>query len=250
MDRPPRAQGQREANVSRDQQQREARAVSWWWRMQPRARVWWLLGAGGAIVAGAVIAIVVTLLATSDDEKVDEELLAPADAHSIGAPDAPVTVVVFSSFTCPVCTLLALGSEQEIIANYVGSGKVRIVHRIIAGSGESELAAEAVECAGAQGSFQEYYWALFENWVNPDPVVFSLENLKRFAANVGLDVGELAACVESREYALHIRHEREAAGELGVEYTPTVFINGEKLVGLMGYEVYQEAIEKALAETE
>ena len=124
------------------------------------------------------------------------------------------------------------------------------MHRSIGAPGESETATEAAECAGAQGRYHYYYEALYESRVVPEPVVFSFENLRRFAGEVGLDVGEFASCMNSREYTLHVRQELEAAGELGVEYTPTVFINGEKVVGLMGYEVYQEAIERALAEAE
>jgi len=177
----------------------------------------------------------------------EEDPLVPADAHIIGDPDAPVTMVVFSSFTCPACAMFALGTEQEIIANYVRSGKVRIVYRVVAVGPESELAAEAVECAGDQGGFVDYYRALFENWVSEDPVVFSRENLRGFAVEVGLDGDAFLACLDGREYALHVRREFEAAGSLGIEYTPTVFINREGTAGLAGYDFYSEAIERELA---
>ena len=140
--------------------------------------------------------------------------------------------------------------EQDIITNYVATGKVKIVHRILGYGGESEIAAEGAECAGAQGRFLEYYRRLYQNLVNPSPAAFNRENLMGLAASAGLDADELGACLESREYAPRVREEREAIGAIGIEYTPTVFINGEKIVGLMGYEVYQKAIEKALAEGE
>ena len=180
-------------------------------------------------------------------EGAEDDPLVPAGAHVIGDPDAPVTMVVFSSFTCPACAMFALGAEQEIIANYVGSGKVRIVYRVLAVGRESELAAEAVECAGAQGGFADYYQALFENWVSEDPGVFSRENLRGFAVEVGLDGDAFLACLDGREYALHVRREFEAAGSLGIEYTPTVFINREGTAGLAGYDFYSEAIERELA---
>jgi len=238
--------------VRRGERRREARAASRWGRVRPRARLWWLLGGGGIAITAAVVAIVVfaSIPSESNPEVVEGAELAPAGAHAIGAADAPVTMVVFSSFTCPACTMLALGAEQQIIADYVRTGKVRIVHRIIAGGGESEMAAEAAECAGAQGRYFEYYQTLFQNWASPNPVVFSHENLKEFAASIGLDADALGACLESREYALHLRDEREAAGALGVEYTPTVFINGEGIVGLADYDVYRELIERELAKVE
>ena len=227
----------------------QARAGSRWGRVRPRARLWWLLGGGGIAITAAFVAIVVFASMSAENQRkvVEGTALAPAGAHSIGEADAPVTMVVFSSFTCPACTMFALGTEPQIIEDYVKPGKVRIVHRMIAGGGEGECATEAAECAGAQGGYREYYWALYQNWVSPNRAVLTRENLKRFAVSAGLDPGAFEACLESREYALHVRHEREAAFALGVGYTPTVFINGEELVGLMGYDVYRDIIERELA---
>lgn len=140
--------------------------------------------------------------------------------------------------------------EQDIITNYVTTGKVKIVHRMLGYGGESGIAAEAAECAGAQGRFLEFSRKLYENVVHSSPAPFSRENLVGLAASIGLDADELGACLESHEYAPRVQEEREAAGALGIEYTPTIFINGEKIVGLAEYEVYQKAIEKALAEGE
>ena len=233
--------------MSRPERRREARAAAHSGQQAPR-RAWWLVGAGAVAVAAAVIAIVVAVVVTSDGDKVDDDLLVPPGAHVLGAPDAPVTLVVFSSFTCPACTMFALWVEEEIIAEYVASGKVRLVHRMVGVDSEAQMAAEAAECAAAQGGFLEYYRALYANWISPNPAAFSRESLKRFATNAGLDANALAACLESREYALRVRHEREAVGALGVEYTPTVFINGEKVVGVADYEVYTEIIERELTE--
>ena len=73
-------------------------------RIAPRGRwvrTWWLLGAGAIAVAAAVVVIVVVAVAPqeSGEDGVDGTVLAPEDAHVIGDPGAPVTMVVFSSFT-------------------------------------------------------------------------------------------------------------------------------------------------------
>ena len=64
-------------------------------------RMWWLLGAGAVAVAAAVVVIVVVAAAPweSGEDGVDGTVPAPEDAHVIGDPGAPVTMVVFSSFT-------------------------------------------------------------------------------------------------------------------------------------------------------
>ena len=137
--------------------------------------------------------------------------------------------------------------EQDIITNYVTTGKVKIVHRILGYGAESEIAAEGAECADAQGGFREYYEKLYQSLVSPGAASFNRENLVGLAASAGLDADELGACLDSHEYAPRVLEEREAISAIGIEYTPTVFVNGEKIVGLAEYEVYQKAIEKALA---
>lgn len=63
--------------------------------------MWWLLGAGAIAVAAAVVAIIVVAVAPQEtgEDGVEGAVLAPEDAHVIGEPGAPVTMVVFSSFT-------------------------------------------------------------------------------------------------------------------------------------------------------
>ena len=121
------------------------------------------------------------------------------------------------------------------------------MHRILGYGGESEIAAEGAECAGAQGRFLEYYRSVYQGRVQPGAAAFNRENLMGLAASAGLDADELGACLTSREYAPRVREEREAISAIGIEYTPTAFVNGEKIVGLAEYEVYQKAIERALA---
>ncbi|NQU97456.1 MAG: thioredoxin domain-containing protein [Chloroflexi bacterium] len=137
--------------------------------------------------------------------------------------------------------------EKDIIATYVNTGKVRLVLRPIGVGGQSTMAAEATECADAQGGFLDLYNALFGNFLRDEPLAFTNENLKDFAAGAGLDGDALEACLEGTEHEPLIQQELEAAAALGVQYTPTVFINGEAVVGLMTYDVYAEKIEAALA---
>ncbi len=65
---------------------------------RPLARMWWLLGAGAIAVAAAVVVIVVVAVAPQEDGADGMELV-PEDAHVIGDPGAPVTMVVFANFT-------------------------------------------------------------------------------------------------------------------------------------------------------
>ena len=134
------------------------------------------------------------------------------------------------------------------MSNYVTTGQVKIVHRILGSGQESETAAEGAECASAQGLFREYYNMVYRSRAGTPPVALTRGNVEAMAANVGVKADEFGACLANHEYASKVMEEREAFSALGLEFTPTVFINGEKIVGLGEYEVYREAIEKALAE--
>jgi len=197
-----------------------------------------------------VIAIVVVVLLSSDGDTVDEALLVPDGAHTIGAADAAVTVVEFSSFTCGACGVFATDAAPRIFAEYVNSGRVKFAYRHVAWDREAGMAAEAADCAGEQGRFKEFHDILFTNLLSKSRVPLSVENLESFASAVEIDPAAFSQCALNRKYASHVQSETEAAMEIGIEYTPTVYINGKPIVGAQAYDTYRERIEEELAKAE
>ena len=143
------------------------------------------------------------------------------------------------------CRNFALGIGRQIIDDYVSAGDVRFVYRHFAFLGEESVwAAEATECADEQGSFWEYHDTLFENWTGTDGN-FSFSNLVNFAAGMGLDTNQFSDCLTERRYLDRVRADSEYGASIGVESTPSVFVNGERVSG--EYENFRQAIEDALA---
>jgi protein-disulfide isomerase len=194
-----------------------------------------------ALAAG--IYLVVTSLGDQD------RLLIPAYAHLLGQPDAPVTVVEWADFQCPVCRFFSLGSEQELKADAIANGQVRLIYRHFAFLGpESLKAAEASECAGDQDQFFEYHDKLFENWNGENQGAYADPNLKRFAAELALDRQQFDSCLDSRKYQRRVQDDNDIARRLGVNATPTFFINGEIVRGApRDYAVLRQLIDTALA---
>lgn len=125
-------------------------------------------------------------------------------------------------------------------------GEVKVVWRHLAFLGQESLwAAQACECARDQDKFWEYHDKLFAAQSGRNGGTFSKANLKRFATELGLDSGRFDPCIDSDRYAAFINAETEAARKLGVQSTPTLFVNGQVLRGVPTYEQLVDVIRNA-----
>jgi protein-disulfide isomerase/uncharacterized membrane protein len=182
------------------------------------------------------------------------EAIGPAP-HVKGAPDAPLTIVEFSDFECPACRQ-AFGDLRELVRS---RPDVRLVFRHFPLDSRCNAqmqrqlhpaacqAAAAAECAGKLGRFWEYHDLLFENQKALDR-----ESLFRYAREVGLDIPAFRACLDDPATMDRITADVAAGARLGIESTPTIFINGRRIQGSLDRPYYDFAlvIEKdALART-
>jgi protein-disulfide isomerase len=176
--------------------------------------------------------------------------LRPADVSmdkSKGPQDAPVVVVEYADFQCPYCKQFATGPELRLRQQYVDTGKVRFAFRHMAFIGpESLWAAEAAECANEQGRFWDYHDKLFEKQGGENSGTFSRDNLKSFAAELGLDTQQFNQCLDSDKYQAKVQQEIDEANRLGVRSTPSVFVNGQLIKNGNDFQALQTAIEAAL----
>ncbi len=103
-------------------------------------------------------------------------------------------------------------------------------------------AAEAALCAHEQGEFWAYHDRLFEN-----QGALGTESLKQVAADLGLDTGKFNECVDSGEFRTAVQEELQEAAALGLDSTPSFFINGRFLSGAQPFEAFQAIIDEELA---
>jgi protein-disulfide isomerase len=113
---------------------------------------------------------------------------------------------------------------------------------------ESRWAAEATECAGEQDRFWDYYDKIFEEQAGENVGAFSKENLKRFAADLGLESGQFDQCLDTGKYAEKVQQETAQGQQAGVRGTPTLFVNGQLIEGGAEYEILKAAIDAELGE--
>lgn len=157
-----------------------------------------------------------------------------------------ITLVEFSDFECPACGRAFLDLTPILESARV---PVKLVHRNFPlssgcnpqvkqeGHPHACQAAVAYECASAQGKQKEYYRTLFQNQSALDT-----PSLVGYAARVGLDQGEFERCLASPAAAAKVAADVAAGAAVGVESTPTFFINGRKVPGSLRPEHFQYAL--------
>ncbi|MBI5079606.1 DsbA family protein [Candidatus Wolfebacteria bacterium] len=165
----------------------------------------------------------------------------------LGDKNAPVTIVEYSDFQCPFCGKFFKETESVLREKYVKTGKVKFIYRDFAFLGQESIwAAEAARCAGEQGKFWQYHDYLFNNQKRENQGDFSKNNLKSFAASLGLDKEKFNACVDSEKYAALIQEETKTGGEAGVSGTPASFINGILYAGALPVATFVQIIDGEL----
>jgi protein-disulfide isomerase len=148
------------------------------------------------------------------------------DDPSRGPLNAPVTVVMFTDFQCPACSATHPVLD-EVLKQY--GARVRLVVRDFPLDQHqwARKAAEAANAANAQGKFFEYIAILYKNQQALD-----VPSLKKYASDLGLDRARFDADLDSGKYAAEVAHDVADGKAYGIGSTPTIFINGVRLLGL------------------
>jgi protein-disulfide isomerase len=165
----------------------------------------------------------------------------------LGDPDAPVTIVEYADFQCPICKRAATDLLPQIEKEYVDSGLVKIEFRHFPFLGqESWDAAQAAAAAEEQGKFWEYYAALFNAQGRENAGSFEYERLLQLAGDLGLDVERFDATLASNTNLKVVQADVDAAVDKGVNSTPTFFVGDTKIVGAQDISKFRDAIEHEL----
>jgi len=144
-----------------------------------------------------------------------------------GNAEAPVTIVEFADFQCPFCSrvqpLLA-----EVLKKYKGRVKLAYLDFPLSPIHQhAEMAAEASRCALAQGKYWEMHDAMFADQSRLDEA-----NLVNTATDLGLDPSLFSSCLKSGRYKAVVEQDVQAGSQVGVNATPSFFVNGEFLSGV------------------
>jgi protein-disulfide isomerase len=174
--------------------------------------------------------------------------LARAPGMALGPEDAPVVIYEFADFQCPGCAQFATFIAPLIKERYVQTGVVRYVYYDfpLPNHPHSFLASRASRCAGEQDRFWEYHDMLYgrqQRWSaerNPTPLFID------FATDLGLDRRAFESCLRSDRFALEVTQNLRLGESLGVQGTPTLFINGKRLPAVPSFRELERLIEEEI----
>jgi protein-disulfide isomerase len=168
--------------------------------------------------------------------------IGPGDDPSVGASNAPVTVIIFSDYQCPACRR-AHAVIEELRAAY--KEKVRWVFKDypLESHKGSDLAAVAARCAYKQGKILEYQDILFSAGEPP-----TFERLLAYAKQLNLDGGLFGACYGDPRSKAEVAKDQSEARSAGINQTPTFIVNGKLYAGDVTVENLKAIIQQELEE--
>ena len=170
------------------------------------------------------------------------------DSHRVGEPGTGgVTLVEFLDFECEACAA-AYPFVEQLREDY--AGRVTFVARYMPmpGHPNAENAAVAVEAAARQGEFEAMYRRMYETqeqWSHRQESQAAV--FRGFAQDLGLDLADYDEAVADPATLERVLADRDDGLALGVEGTPTFFLNGEKLE-VSTTDAFVEQVEAALDE--
>jgi protein-disulfide isomerase len=161
--------------------------------------------------------------------------------HVRGPRIAPVTIVEYGDFECPICR----GAEPAVRMVLGRSASAeRLVYRhfpIESAHPHALMAAEAAEAAAAQGKFWEMHDLLLREGAK-----LSRAALNQYAADTALDLALFKASLDDEIYRQRVREQIDGANRSHLRATPGFFVNGQVCDVSGGMHALAERVAKLL----
>jgi protein-disulfide isomerase len=162
---------------------------------------------------------------------------------SLGPEDAKIVIVEFSDFQCPFCRRFHEQTYKPLLEAY--PGQIRFVYRNLPLPAtmhpDAMSAAVASLCANDQNAYWDYHEKLFSS------DTLGEETYIQYATDLGLNVEDFTACLSSGKHDDFIEQDMAFSSNLGVQSTPTFFVNGMAIVGAQPLSSFTQIIDKELA---
>ncbi len=203
----------------------------------------------GALATASIADLTFARVASAADTPDLAELAktGPEGDVVLGSEKAPVTIIEYASMTCPHCAHFSDTTFPELQKRYIDTGKVRFIFREFPLDALAAAGFMLARCAG-NDKFMPVVETLFakqREWMVEKPI----EPLRGIARQFGFSQESFDACLANQKVLDGIQQVRDRAAEkLGVNSTPTFFINGKKFVGDQSIDALTKEIEPYLKE--
>jgi protein-disulfide isomerase len=214
-----------------------------------------ILIVAGGVVAVAAIAIGVYFgtrpnvvpASVPPPQAADKQVLLevmPGD-HVLGDLKAPITIIEYASLTCGHCASFHVTVLPGLKTKWIDTGKAKLIYRDFPLDQVAAKAAQIAECSG-----KDKYFAVLDmmfqsqlKWAGQnvqDPVA-ELAKMLRIG---GMGAAEIDTCLKNETIANAVVADLKGGEKLGVNSTPTIFINGNMFKGARSSELIDAEIQK------
>jgi protein-disulfide isomerase len=216
---------------------------------------------GSILLAGLIIAgSIMYVMERGSIQKGSQLAAQPTKATSgldvgqapvLGDVNAPHTIIEFGDFQCYYCTKLHTDMDAQIRADFIQTGKAKMVFKTLTFMGpESVVAGLASECAKAQGKFWDFHDAIYVAEQAETSAGKNAENsgnltkdfFVKTAQSMGMDMAKFTACYDNKDGQAALDQYANDMQVAGVRGTPTVFIDGVELQNPFDITQYQAII--------
>lgn len=197
------------------------------------------------IVALLFLAFSIWAIASSKQNKSTELVTLSTSGQKVGSDSAKVTLVEFGDYQCPACK-----AYEQTLSQVKEAYKKDLLfvfkHYPLPGHKNAFPAALAAEAAARQNKFWEYHGLLYENqeeWASlPNPQ----EKFIEYAGELELDTTQFEKDLGDKKLGDIINAQKDEGGKVGVNATPTFYLNGKYLEVSNTFESFKKAIDTAL----
>ncbi len=197
-------------------------------------------------LTGSLVAVLGLWVLISLPLVLGESSAAEVEERSLGDPDAPVTIIEYSSLSCPHCAQFHKDVLPGLKERYIDTGKVRMVFRDFPLNESAVDAAVIAHCAGADRyvGFLDVLFQTQESWSHADDPRSSLKQLGKLG---GLTDEQMDACLADEEMVNGVLQSRlDGTNEHKVQSTPTFVIGGETYPGSRAVDDFAKIIDPLL----
>ncbi len=193
------------------------------------------------------------------------------NASALGSSSAKITMIEFAGYQCQSCAKFHRETMDDILKNFVNTGKVRYLFKDFVIDNEnptttaaanpnivdkrSTLAAEASYCAAEQGKYWQYHNELYQNAENENTEWITQDNLKQFGNSAGIsDPEQFSKCLASHKYSKVVNENNNLARSIGLQSIPTFILLSNRtqplaIQGVQPYSTFQNVFTEMQSST-
>ncbi len=202
--------------------------------------------AASALVAPVVATVVMGLHAGA--ARAEGQTIFPDD-RVLGPADAPITIIEYSSLTCPHCAVLHREALSEIKKTWIADGRARLVFRHFPLNAMALRAAAVADCIEGERffGFLDLLFKSQKRWAKSNPPLKALGQMARLA---GMSQEKFESCANDKAEMDRILERRQDGMQTyDVKSTPTLIINGRKVEGARDFDYLEKILKEIVSES-